>query len=368
LVMVAKISLGSRGEVLGFSHEFAAICSKAKLSYKEVTDYVEGWDEGALKEKYPSVANGVKDLFSLTNVINLGSAVSFKEWDNFQIIMDFHSKKAFDIKPQVSIVAHKMIEKAMVLCNMCTAELVAKSGMKAPFRAHGGLDESKRPEAEMFVKMLLQEDVDVLNDYSQFKEIKEYLANQTIGEHYESVLMSFINKGKYVNEPTKHFGLGLDYYLTTTSPIRKYSDLVTQRIVKTIVLGEVSEVDIDSEFIDSLNSSIGRVTNTSRFAEKLFRLQYVEDVALSDEHKDDIYHAKIVSIDRNGFMVKTSDHGIMGYIHKSSLATKGEAFVYDHTLEWADDVGERYFIGKSMDVKIVNSNRQSQSIDLSLVV
>jgi ribonuclease R len=368
LVMIAKVSFNSKGKILGFNHEFAVICSKAKLSYKEVTNYVEGWDAGTLKENHPSVANGVKNLFELTNLINLEGDVNLRKVDKFNIMVDYSSKKAFEIKRQVSMLGHKMIEKAMVVCNMCTAELIVKSGLSAPFRAHGGLNESRREEAEMFLKMLLQKDVSVLDDYSEFKKIRNYLADQKIGEHYESVLMSFINKSNYINKPSQHYGLGLDYYLTATSPIRKYSDLVTQRIVKSIVLGKASVVNIDNEFIDSLNNSIGRVTNTSLLAERLFMLQYVEDIALSDEHKNDIYKAKIIDIDRNGFMVKTVDHGITGYIHKSNLASKGDAFVYDQTLEWADDMGERYFIGKVMDVKIAKSDRQSQSIDLSLVI
>ena len=365
LAMVMYAEIDNAGQISGYEFKSAVIRSKAKLNYADVSDYVEGWDQGRFANQYPDIAASVKALFGLHNEIKKDYSTQ-EEYQDYQIMIDFNSKKAVNIKQFVSGVANKMIETVMITYNTCFADFLCKNNMKAPYRGHGGLDESHREDAEWFMNMLLQKDVESLNDYEQYNQIKDYLKDQEIGCHYIEVMNQFLNKSAYSLEPKNHFGLGLTAYITATSPIRKYSDLVAQRVMHSILFNEQMH-ELTQEDIDQMNFAVSRVKDTSRFAEKLFKIQYVEDFLSTEDYRENVYDAKIVRIDRNGFMVKTVDHGLVGYIHKGTLKTKGEGFIYDHALKWAEDSGERYFMGKVVQVKILEANRQSQSVEMKIV-
>ena len=77
--------------------------------------------------------------------------------------------------------------------------------------------------------------------------------------------------------PEWHSGLGLDAYATATSPIRKYSDLVTQRQIRaSLGLESAYTVDQIDEIIQSLElpmSQVGRVQYTRH---RYWLLKYLE--------------------------------------------------------------------------------------------
>jgi exoribonuclease-2 len=77
--------------------------------------------------------------------------------------------------------------------------------------------------------------------------------------------------------PEWHSGLGLDAYVTATSPIRKYTDMVTQRQVRaSLGLENAYTVDQIEEIIQALElpmSQVGRVQYTRH---RYWLLKYLE--------------------------------------------------------------------------------------------
>jgi len=365
LALVMSCDIDKDGVVSNDKFEFGVISSKAKLSYSEVTSYIEG-DNDKFKERYPTIFNSINDFYDLYEVLNKFYKPDFYEESDPQIVIDFNTKKAIDIRKYRSGISSKMIEIAMILHNYIFAKKIKEANLKGPFRTHGGLDMDKEDEAEWFMGMLLQRKAEDLNSYDTYKDLKAYLSEQTLGCHYVYVMNGFINAAKYSTTPEKHFGLGFDAYMTASSPIRKYSDLIAQRVMRGIIFGDSSYV-VSEEELSNLNYAITKARDTSRLSEKMFKIQYTEDVLLKSENKDKIYESEIIAIDRNGFMVSTIEHGIVGYIHKGFLKTGGEGYVYDYALKWAEEGEEKYFIGKKINVKIKSVYRQSQVIEVEIV-
>jgi len=77
--------------------------------------------------------------------------------------------------------------------------------------------------------------------------------------------------------PETHNGLGLDAYITATSPIRKYFDLVTQRQVRAVLGLEppYNEQQID-RIIAALAEPMGRVSAIQRNRQRYWLLKYLE--------------------------------------------------------------------------------------------
>jgi len=78
-------------------------------------------------------------------------------------------------------------------------------------------------------------------------------------------------------EPKRHSGLGLDYYVTATSPIRKYFDLVTQRQLRSAFGMEkaYTHEEID-KIIISLKQLMSNVSQIQQRRNRYWILKYLE--------------------------------------------------------------------------------------------
>ncbi|MFZ3047403.1 MAG: RNB domain-containing ribonuclease [Desulfatirhabdiaceae bacterium] len=79
------------------------------------------------------------------------------------------------------------------------------------------------------------------------------------------------------SDPEKHSGLGLNAYVTATSPIRKYYDLITQRQIRSVLGLEApySKAEID-RLIQVLQEPMSRVSKTQYHRNRYWILKYLE--------------------------------------------------------------------------------------------
>jgi len=102
-----------------------------------------------------------------------------------------------------------------------------------------------------------------------------------------------LNRFVLNHKPQRHSGLGLDAYITATSPIRKYFDLVTQRQIRSILGLEqpytVEEVD---SIIQSLEEPMTNVSVIQRKRARYWVLKYLEDKTGQQEEALVLYKRK----------------------------------------------------------------------------
>ncbi len=78
-------------------------------------------------------------------------------------------------------------------------------------------------------------------------------------------------------EPGRHVGLGLDCYVTATSPIRKYYDLITQRQIRAILgLEQPCDVEKINNRIQMLQEPMRLVALNQRSRNRYWLLKYLE--------------------------------------------------------------------------------------------
>lgn len=77
------------------------------------------------------------------------------------------------------------------------------------------------------------------------------------------------------NDPTPlHYGLVAEVYCHATSPIRRFADLVNQRMLKKVIRGEQSTANTDSHLLTHLNR---RQTDLKRFERDAFLLRQIQE-------------------------------------------------------------------------------------------
>jgi exoribonuclease-2 len=107
---------------------------------------------------------------------------------------------------------------------------------------------------------------------------KERLFKGDEGSLFQNAMQRrLLNRFILSSEPDHHSGLGLEAYITATSPIRKYFDLVTQRQVRAALGKETpySAAEIDN-FINMLAQTTGNVARIQQNRMRYWVLRYLE--------------------------------------------------------------------------------------------
>ena len=104
-------------------------------------------------------------------------------------------------------------------------------------------------------------------------------------------------------EPDYHSGLGLEEYVTATSPIRKYFDLVTQRQIRAVLgLGTAYSADEIAQLIQTLELPMSQVTRTQFRRHRYWVLKYLESRVGQPEEAIILYRKK------NSYLILLTDY------------------------------------------------------------
>jgi ribonuclease R len=131
--------------------------------------------------------------------------------------------------------ANKLIEEFMLLANKSVAKYLSDSNWFNIYRVHDTPNVTKLSELQQVAKnfghqLLINSQQDELkksiNDL--LRDIKETPEENMI----ETLVTRCMSKATYTIKNIGHYGLGFGYYSHFTSPIRRYPDLITHRILQ----------------------------------------------------------------------------------------------------------------------------------------
>jgi ribonuclease R len=221
LAFSAVFKMNSKGEVNDLWVGETIIESDKRYSYKQAMKKIE---------------KGDSDLKTLNKIaktlrkkrVNEGSL----KFNTDEVIFNLDSSgKPIEIIKKEVLDTHKLIEEFMLLAN----RKVANKFDSDPFifRVHEEPDEKTIQELKGFLSGL---GYDVsLGDKITSEKINDII-NQVEGKPVEflvsNIILRSMTKAYYSTKNKGHFGLGFEKYTHFTSPIRRYADLETHRIIK----------------------------------------------------------------------------------------------------------------------------------------
>ncbi len=155
------------------------------------------------------------------------------------------------IYPSQRLASHSWIEECMLLANRATARFLIKHKLPGLYRVH------EQPDIEAVSELWTSQGqvhrdkgmIDAFKDISQTggflnPAIQQFfirLLSQEGGALPAAVqrkILQSMKKAQYSSEAHGHFALGWMDYAHFTSPIRRYADLWTHRVIKAFVRGE----------------------------------------------------------------------------------------------------------------------------------
>ena len=365
LSCICKIS--PQGKILQHLITESIICSKERMTYRNVTKIINGDKE--LNERYKNIVPTLKLMAELNDILEKvrisRGEINF-EIPEAQIELDPKTLEVVSLGKRPRTVSERLIESFMLVANETVAEHFQKLGVPFVYRIHETPDDDRITAFNDFAAALgykLKASGEELKpmDIQQFMEgIKDDETKQIIN----GVLLRSMKKAKYSNNCIGHFGLAAKYYCHFTSPIRRYPDLTIHRIIKDYLHKKLDEKAIRElkQFVvkSSAQSSIREVLTqkAERDVDDYFKCRYMQKMVGAE------FDATICSVTNFGFFVEL-DNTVEGLVSIASLGGYNYQF-NEKSLTLSNGI-KRYRIGDKVKVKLLSVNLTERNIDFVLV-
>ena len=368
LTLSASIAFDKQGNVLNYELFNSVIKSKFRFTYNQVAEMLES---NSAEKKYESVFPVLKNMHTLSQLLRKRR---FKEGS-----VDFNIPEPeiqVDAKGQVQNivkaehnVAHELIEEFMLAANRVVAEHLDKKNLPGIHRIHEPPDQDKLHRFQEFIKDVgfrLPNLRDVQSEHLQnlLTRIDGHAQERTIN----MLLLRSLKKAVYSEKDPGHFCLGFEHYTHFTSPIRRYPDLATHRMVKTFLTKKKATQQERKKLLPLSRNQAEQSTmreikavEVEREVANLRRAQFMADKVGKE------FSGHVSSVTGFGLFVELDDVFVEGLIHISSLGD--DYYVYhehEHMLKGQHKY-KTYRIGDPLRVRVTRVDISKKQIDLSPV-
>ncbi|MDR2539955.1 MAG: ribonuclease R [Chlamydiales bacterium] len=315
LTVSVLIKMDQEGKVLHFEIVRSYIKSAKRFSYFEAKEVLDGKKKNV---HAPTLQLMVDLCLLLKKQRRERGSIDFS-LPEISLVVDKNGLP-LEVKKIEYDITHQLVEEFMLKANELVALELTNRGKPLIYRVH----EEPNPEnMKEFFELARTFGLNVASN-STFKNIPE-LFQQAQGSPFLSQFsIAFIRSMKlaqYSTENTGHFGLCLEHYCHFTSPIRRYSDLVVQRLL----FNEESK-ELDLKEIAAHCSERERISfRAENRVVTLKKLRLLEKEFLRDPLR---YHAAIVTkIKPFGLYFELIEFMLEGFLHISEL--EDDYFIFD---------------------------------------
>ena len=244
LAMICEMHFTNEGILKKTEIYRANVRNQAQLAYDAISDWLEGGGQ------FPAAAKAVSGLDIQLKIQDelaqklrvLRHESGSLEFDIFQPRASFIDNEISEIKQQPHNRARQLIEEFMIATNGCTSRFLERAGIYSMRRV------VRSPEKWLrIVKVALEYGYSLPNE-PDAQALESFLAKQhqqdPVGFPDLSLLIvKLMGSGEYIvekpsSQPIGHFGLAVSDYMHSTAPNRRYPDIITMRLIKSVLAGE----------------------------------------------------------------------------------------------------------------------------------
>lgn len=317
----------------------SCIKSKKRFTYDEALAVLEGRKSSPHKQAIEEMAQLCKLL--KTQRTARGS-VDFALPELIILVDDKGKPTGTKIEPYH--ITHQLVEEFMLKANEVVAIHLDQKGKGQLFRIH---EEPAEENLEEFFNTARLLGLSVPQKPTQ-KHLQKLFDQAKKTSFSQQLAISFIRNLKlalYSPGNVGHYGLALEHYCHFTSPIRRYSDLVTQRLL----FGEEGE-GIDLEEIGRTCSEKERISFKAEMGVKqLKKLRLLRIWMEKKPHQT--YPAFVTKIKPFGLYFEVQALNLEGFLHISEIGN--DYFIYDQKSStlFGEKTGRKYAMGVEIAVK-----------------
>ena len=354
--MTVFVTIDGNGNVKESTFHKSVIKSSRRLTYDYAQDVLDGIEhnEDWLVELLKN-ADDVKKILLQKRIENGSIEFNLNET---QIILDKGGNpKDFFIGERKE--THKIIEELMLIAN-CEVAKRLKNIKGSIYRVHDSPDQEK---LDTFTRIAFNRGYRVTRDADGNLDFHSFIES-IMGKPDEKLLLTLLLRSMkqaiYDVNNIGHFGLGFEYYTHFTSPIRRYTDLLTHRLLK-----------LSLEGINNLKPTMQQFyTNSAQWCSKTERVaveceRSLAKVKAARFMKDKVgneYNGIISGITNFGIFVEIEDRGIEGLIRYAVLKSR---YRYDENEQaaYSEEDAKWYTLGDKIRIVVYKVDIKELFID-----
>ena len=357
-VLVCKIIFNKEGVINSYEFDEAIINSNKRFTYNEV-EYLSQDNQVNISSNILDSINALKNLTKKLlkerfkrNALEIDSAEPVLKFDNKDNINEILVPKR--------LFAHQMIEEAMISANICAAKFIKKHLGFGIYRIH---EEPENLKIENLKKFFSLKGLSSKSFSDTLELINGFIGHVNKNEENKMLnilILQSLKRAQYSTKEVGHFGLQLKEYSHFTSPIRRYPDLISHRLIKNILNKEVQSQSIENfeETLDELSSLEKRAENSSRQVTQQLICHHLTKF-IGDE-----FSSLVVGVTEFGLFCEIEKHYISGLVHVSDLSRDRYIFDKEANILKGKKTGKTFRIGQKITVQLVNVIPEERKIVL----
>ena len=276
--------------------------------------------------------------------------------------------KPLGMFPKIRKDAHKLIEEYMLLANKKVAEWVydrKKGGDKNTmvYRIHESPDTQK---VQMFAAFIRKFGYKMQTESGKIAESMNHLIDSLEGKPEQYTLQNLairtMAKARYSTEAIGHFGLAFPHYTHFTSPIRRYPDMMSHRLLQLYLDGKPAPSREDYDAKAKHSSEREKVAaDAERASIRYKQVEFMKNAEAKD------YEGVVSGVADFGIFVEMIETRCEGMVRMTDLTDD----FYEHDPDNYRMIGRKtkriITFGDKVVVRVKTTNLERRSIDLTLV-
>ena len=355
-------TLDENGQVL--EHRFARslIRSRQRLAYEDAQEVLEGRrsispETDASIQTLGRLSSRLRDLREERGALDL-------DLPEARVILDTEGAPV-EIRKVERLDAHRLVENFMLLANELVARACSKKSLPALYRVHEPPSEEKTTALRDLLQTFGLQIPKGKVKPGDLERILVAVRGRPEEQLVSTVVLRSLQKAMYSPENLGHFGLALNDYAHFTSPIRRYPDLVTHRVVvRGLVEGEPIPDDWYEGLADVAEQSSLReqaAQSAERDSVDLKKIEYME------RHLGDEFDGTVSGVTAFGAFVLLDEVFVDGLLHVNSLDDDYYEFRESEYALVGSRKGRRLRLGDRLRIQVARVDREERKVDFRLV-
>ncbi len=280
-----------------------------------------------------------------------------------------------DVYVKVRGDTHKMIEEYMLLANKYVSKFITKKQEErngegkaiCVYRVHDKPDSEKMHDLDLYIRGLGYH-VKFIDGLIPSQDLNELL--EKIGDRPEKALLQVhitraMAKAIYSTRNLGHYGLAFDFYSHFTSPIRRYPDVLTHRLLMRVLTQDYPKEEERGKY-ENLCMLASRREKEAADAER-GSIKY-KQVEYMSYRVGQVFEGVVSGISEWGVFVEEKKSKCEGMIRLRDLGDDFYNYDQKGSRVFGERTGVEFKIGTPVRIKVKNANLELRVIDYVLVV
>jgi ribonuclease R len=351
-------TLDNEGNILNTWQGKTVIHSDRRYAYEEAQEIIEGNDGDYSTEirLLDTLARKIRKKRIKEGSIEMGGIeVRFKLAED--------NKKPIGVYFKEQKESNKLIEEFMLLANKAVAKTLSEASWANVYRVHDTPNMEKL-NALVGVCKTFGYDIEIYDDSTEIKKSLNSLLKEIKDTPEENMIETLVtrcmSKATYTIKNIGHYGLGFTHYSHFTSPIRRYPDLITHRILLDFLdkktQGNPGKIEEQAKWCSARELVAAKAQRDS--------IKYKQAEYLLDKIGK-VFDGIVSGVTDWGMYVELIESKCEGMVRYQSLEGKWSADTTNYTI--TSESGDKIRLGDPLKVVVKSVDLERKQIDFTIL-